>query len=269
MDGSKFDRHTLKLAGMNASSNRRTLLLGAIAAAFSSKFAWRANSTFAQGSCQAPLTECAGSCVDLSTDTYHCGYCGGACMGVPAPGQSSVGQCIDGQCQPVCLEDAAYCDGSCTDLAIDFLNCGSCGSQCSGSQVCCAGRCISETDADRFCESCGLLGGWPQDCHEDEECDGAVCVPSAVGTESEASSSEESGVGTIEQLEARIKDLEQRVIELEAAKIPIDPNAPDAGSDYFLNGRDPNYLFGMVCTIEEQMLNYGYQLICIRPQELQ
>jgi hypothetical protein len=71
-------------------------------------------------------------------------------------------------------------------------------------------------------------------------------------------------------LEARIDDLEQRVAELEAGQIPIDPNEPDWITDYFVQARDPMYQFGLVCTIEEQGLpNTGHRLTCIRPAEFQ
>ncbi len=127
--------------------------------------------------CNSGLTDCGGGqCVDLQSDVLNCGHCGSSCDGVPGPGQSSIGQCIDGQCQAACLEGADYCDEECTDLSIDVLNCGACGVECWEEQACCDGRCISEGDADRFCDFCGIQGGWRQGCRDDEECDGAICI---------------------------------------------------------------------------------------------
>jgi hypothetical protein len=55
--------------------------------------------------CDAPLTDCDGTCVDLSSDSANCGKCGNAC---PWPGICRAGQCscdsldsgVDGHCCP-------------------------------------------------------------------------------------------------------------------------------------------------------------------------
>ena len=58
-------------------------------------------------SCTPPLVECDGQCVDLSSDSEHCGRCGYNCR-IYTPGEfASPGQCQEGLCEP------SYRDGSC------------------------------------------------------------------------------------------------------------------------------------------------------------
>ena len=63
--------------------------------------------------CEPGFTECWGECVDLQTDTFHCGTCFIECAGEVGPGESSVGICVAGECQPVCLDGYTLCDGRC------------------------------------------------------------------------------------------------------------------------------------------------------------
>jgi stigma-specific protein Stig1/cellulase (glycosyl hydrolase family 5) len=98
--------------------------------------------------CIAPLTDCNGACVDLQTDTYNCGFCGAACVGVPGPGQSSVGQCVNGQCQIVCEPGYYDCGQGCSDLLSDSGNCGACGNACPGGQLCQNGSCVATCPPD-------------------------------------------------------------------------------------------------------------------------
>lgn len=89
---------------------------------------------------------CGGTaCVDLQTDTKHCGSCGRACDGEAS--------CLGGRC--VCSETLSPCASGCVDLESDPQNCGSCGMDC-GDKVCFGGECLAD---------CGALTG----------CDGA-CV---------------------------------------------------------------------------------------------
>jgi hypothetical protein len=134
--------------------------------------------------CAPGLTDCRGTCVDTATDIYNCGGCfgfppyeGRQCLGIAGPGESSVGICVDGQCQTVCQPDADSCDDTCTDLAKDGGNCGSCGTQCNVTDgICCGGRCVGSASAERFCENCGFQSAWPQGCNADEVCDRGICV---------------------------------------------------------------------------------------------
>jgi hypothetical protein len=134
------------------------------------------SSCLVASACSPGLTLCGTGCSDLSSDIYNCGYCGNVCGGIPAPGYSGVGECVNGTCQSVCLPEADYCDGECTDLSISNEHCGSCGNRCGDGQPCCQGRCVSRDSAERFCDWCGCLGGWPQGCNADEICDRGLCV---------------------------------------------------------------------------------------------
>jgi hypothetical protein len=120
--------------------------------------------------CVAPLTPCGNSCVDLQTDTYHCGVCGNACVGVPGPGQSSIGACVNGQCTIVCEPGYYDCGQGCSDLLFDTANCGSCGNACPQGQLCQNGSCVATcppdlTDCNGVCvdggsdpNNCGACG---------------------------------------------------------------------------------------------------------------
>jgi len=263
MDWSMFDHQTKAFARRSRTASRRSVVIGAIAAAAASFQVGGRTRVEAAQQCEDPLLDCGGSCVDPQTDTFHCGACGIACTGVPGPGQSSIGQCANGQCVAVCLDDADVCDGECTDLLWDFRNCGSCGNPCAGEQICCDGRCIGPADADRFCGDCGLQGGWPQGCADSEVCDGAICA--AVSQPTIATSEL-----TLEELQARVIELEQRVVDLEAERIPIDPGGPDFSFDYTVDTHDDVYQFGLACTIEEPATSgMALKLNCIRPIDLQ
>lgn len=69
--------------------------------------------------CEPGFTECWGECVDLQTDTFNCGSCSMACAGEVGPGESSVGVCVDGACQSVCLEGYTLVNGVCTAAGSD------------------------------------------------------------------------------------------------------------------------------------------------------
>ena len=116
---------------------------------------------------------CGSRCVDLLTDLFHCGECDHQC----GFGGDQVGEiCVDAQC--VCPPEYTGSCGQdyCTNELMDGNNCGACGNQCESGQICCGGRCASRDDAERFCEFCGYLSGWPQDCLANEVCDRGLCV---------------------------------------------------------------------------------------------
>lgn len=124
--------------------------------------------------CLAGNTRCGSRCVNLASDIWNCGACGHQCeFGGDQPAEI----CVEGQC--VCPpEYTGTCgQGYCTNEQIDRNNCGSCGNTCGTGALCCSGRCVSRQDAERFCDWCGYLGGWPQGCLADEVCDRGVCVP--------------------------------------------------------------------------------------------
>ena len=85
------------------------------------------------GPCAAGQTLCGGSCVDLQSNSVHCGACASAC----APGSS----CTAGICS--CQADLTSCDGTCVDTGSDARHCGACGAACSADQVCADGLCGS------------------------------------------------------------------------------------------------------------------------------
>lgn len=81
-------------------------------------------------SCSTGLTECGGSCVDVGSDSRHCGGCGAVCA-APA---GAVATCVDSACGFECDPGFADCnvdpsDGCESDLR-ELSNCGSCGVRC-------------------------------------------------------------------------------------------------------------------------------------------
>ncbi len=84
--------------------------------------------------CNAGLTLCGNTCVDLSTQPTDCGSCGHGCDG----GQA----CSSGNCgiNP-CNADQALCSGMCVDLSTSAPNCGACGAACGGGRNCVGSQC--------------------------------------------------------------------------------------------------------------------------------
>ena len=127
------------------------------------------------------------SCIDLSTDSRHCGDCATACP--------SGGACADGACQ--CAENLTFCNGECVDTQSNLSHCGGCDMACPPGALCNVGQCLcpgnlaectsgcSDTQSDPTncgsCEnSCGsgrvcLTGGCADNCGTLTECNGA-CV---------------------------------------------------------------------------------------------
>src|SRR5690242_10641521 len=74
----------------------------------------------------APLTDCNGSCVDVSGDAQNCGMCGNPC----GPDQA----CEAGVC--TCPTGQVECNDACIDPNTDNSNCGSCGNLCGIESSC-------------------------------------------------------------------------------------------------------------------------------------
>ncbi|MFO0559030.1 MAG: hypothetical protein U0269_13530 [Polyangiales bacterium] len=98
------------------------------------------------GACRPPTRACAGRCVDTATDPAHCGTCGNACGG----GANAVAECVASTCGLRCNTGFANCDSiasnGCESALNTAMNCGSCGTRCSGSTPMCdgaTGRCVS------------------------------------------------------------------------------------------------------------------------------
>lgn len=95
-----------------------------------------------QTSCPAGLTDCGGSCVDLLSDTFHCGDCDVFCDNIIGP------ICVNGVCtgEPNlprlgCSAGMTDCGGICVDIMNDRGHCGACGKRCGtttmGRQLAC------------------------------------------------------------------------------------------------------------------------------------
>lgn len=115
--------------------------------------------------CEAPLTACGDTCVNLDTNDDHCGKCDNAC----AEGETcQEGECVGGQ-EPECTEE---------DL-----------SNCEPGQICVEGQCkdpepAPECETDEDCEGEGLICVDGQcvepepepepepTCEEDTDCEG-------------------------------------------------------------------------------------------------
>ena len=89
--------------------------------------------------CRAGYTLCGDSpnavCLNLQTDSQHCGTCTTACTG---NNECKAGSC---SCKPGfanCAEGSSGCE---TDLQSDAAHCGACGTACPAGNECRAGAC--------------------------------------------------------------------------------------------------------------------------------
>jgi hypothetical protein len=146
------------------------LLLSAGAAGCSSKT-----------SCPQGQTDCGGACVDLSTDTLHCGACNVSCdLGASC----SAGTCL---CPP---EKPDTCGIQCVNRQTDEANCGTCGHAC-GLGTCGAGTCTCDAEpatvtlcpADPATGTCvdtatnaAHCGGCGQACFAGQVCSASTCA---------------------------------------------------------------------------------------------
>jgi stigma-specific protein Stig1 len=151
-----------------------------------------AEATCETGSCACPgaLIACGETCADLASDEQHCGSCDQRCV----DSQS----CEAGQCE--CPTGTELCtnvtlsvadnvvttgagEATCVDTASDSANCGSCGVQCGGGQVCQAGVCACPegsvlcsdqcVDTSTDTDNCGACG---QACSGGQLCDAGSCA---------------------------------------------------------------------------------------------
>jgi len=85
------------------------------------------------GACACPAGErlCGGRCVNVATDSAHCGDCDMRC-----PVHAT---CRDGTCR--CDAGFTRCGASCVDTNISAAHCGSCDSACADGDVCRDGTC--------------------------------------------------------------------------------------------------------------------------------
>ena len=124
--------------------------------------------------CISGAVRCNGTCTFLDSDPNNCGACGNVC---PASGSASptcyggiCGECM-GNCPPgwcggngcggecscpsgwecgetgwcydpdPCPGGGTRCNGVCTNISFDTLNCGGCGIVCAGGETCSGGVC--------------------------------------------------------------------------------------------------------------------------------
>jgi len=76
--------------------------------------------------CAPGLTNCGGTCKNLSLDSFNCGACGQTCSGGMI--------CTGGGC--ACPPGLTNCGGTCANLATDPMNCGACGANCGAGFSC-------------------------------------------------------------------------------------------------------------------------------------
>ncbi len=78
-------------------------------------------------------TACAEACVNLETNSSHCGSCDTAC---PAGSSCSGGTCV-------CSGGSELCDGACVDTSLNSRHCGKCGTACASGEGCFGGKCAN------------------------------------------------------------------------------------------------------------------------------
>jgi hypothetical protein len=136
---------------------------------------------------------CGGGCVNPFTDPNNCGACGNPCQS----GQRcesgvchSIGCASNRNCPPPsggqCL---VQCNGTCTNVFSDNLNCGNCGNVCPSGQTCqvgactpsngctgsgqmlCNGSCTNVFSDNLNCGNCGNV------CQSGTICQSGTCTP--------------------------------------------------------------------------------------------
>ena len=115
------------------------------------------------GQCPPGQTLCGGTCVDINSNSNHCGACGSTCP----PGQI----CVNGTCATSCPPGQTLCGGVCVDANSNSNNCGTCGNTCPPGQICvngtcatpcpsgqilCGGICVDLSSNSNNCGTCGI-----------------------------------------------------------------------------------------------------------------
>lgn len=105
--------------------------------------------------CAAPTMLCGGRCIDTSSDVRNCGTCGTTCPS----GSGAITTCTMGACGLMCAPDFANCnmmagDGCEVDTRTDTMNCGRCGTTCTGgahaTAACTMGTCRQTCETNFF-----------------------------------------------------------------------------------------------------------------------
>ncbi|WP_224361490.1 MXAN_6577-like cysteine-rich protein [Hyalangium versicolor] len=125
--------------------------------------------------CGEGLTDCNGSCVDLSSTATACGACNVAC------GQGQV--CVESACQ--CQAGTQACAGACVATASDPRNCGGCGIVCGSGQVCESGQCkltcsqgltVCGNSCVDLAKDSGHCGSCDTACTDAKSCHAGLCT---------------------------------------------------------------------------------------------
>jgi hypothetical protein len=90
--------------------------------------------------CSLGETKCGAYCVNLTSDSSHCGACGQACPS----GQV----CRTGSCQWTCASGSTQCRDQCVTLGDDIANCGACNNTCASGSTCASGTCVAVVTID-------------------------------------------------------------------------------------------------------------------------
>jgi len=119
--------------------------------------------------CASPRTVCGSQCVDLSSDTRHCGECNERC--------DDGAFCSMGACQTSCASPRTACGDACVDLATSADHCGDCGNACAADEACamgvcscasalteCGGACVDTQTSSGHCGECDNACGAMQIC---------------------------------------------------------------------------------------------------------
>jgi Cys-rich repeat protein len=123
----------------------------------------------APASCPSGQSVCNSACVDLSTDSNNCGFCGHICPGTP-PGVCTSGIC--GGAQPTCNVDTdcassnLFCDGTTHACTAKMPN----GGSCTANNMCSSGVCSTSSHT---CVQCNA----DSDCSAGNVCKANQCVP--------------------------------------------------------------------------------------------
>jgi hypothetical protein len=115
--------------------------------------------------CPPGFTNCDSTCVDVTSDRRHCGFCGNACL----PGED----CEGGDCDLVCEPGLTECFGLCVDIETDRRFCGSCEQACGAGETCEGGDCVAVCPAP-LVECSGVCTSLEFDARNCGAC-GSVC----------------------------------------------------------------------------------------------
>jgi len=103
-----------------------------------------------QKECQPPKVLCNDNCINLGTN-LNCNSCGDNC-------NKDGKYCVENKCED-CPSDKNKCvktDGTiiCTDINIDYENCGSCGNICQNGTICSGSKCVCPENSVLFEGKC-------------------------------------------------------------------------------------------------------------------